>query len=99
MERETTQQPRGFVILKKSKGRVRQLHFVGACHLAPGIDYLDFEVWGEVMPASEDLTGLCPRCFRDQPQPHDIVWKREVEEAMASSASSAGDSEHDDDEA
>ena len=76
----------------KSKNRVRQLHFVGACSLVPRVDYHEFEIWGDVMPPGEVLTGLCPKCFRGQPDLADAGWKRELDEAMASSASSGEES-------
>ncbi len=55
----------GYVVslVKKGKATIRRLHFVGLCHLVPGIDYLRFEEHGRTLPTEEQYDSVCSRCW------------------------------------
>ena len=52
-----------YVISIRKYSRLRRLHRVGGCHLRPGVDYLDFENHGDMLPAAVQYHHLCKRCF------------------------------------
>ena len=53
----------GFVIVRTDKGRMRRLHFIGACHRRPGEHYSDFSVYDQLPPA-DMVDAKCKQCFR-----------------------------------
>ncbi len=55
----------GYVVslVKKGKTTNRRLHFVGLCHLVPGVDYLHFEELGRALPTEEQYDSVCSRCW------------------------------------
>ena len=55
--------PWGFVVSITRGGKHRKLHHVGSCWRVPGVDYKEYETFGDIMPESSELDSLCDRCF------------------------------------
>ena len=53
----------GYVASVTRGGRHRKLHHVGSCRLVLGVDYKDFEVYGDVMPGKAEVDSRCTWCF------------------------------------
>ncbi len=55
----------GYVVslVKKGRATIRRLHFIGLCHLVPGVDYLHFEELGRALPTEEQYDTVCSRCW------------------------------------
>ena len=51
----------GWVVSKSRSAR--KLHFVGMCFRIPGKHYLQFDVFGDVMPEEADIDSRCKDCF------------------------------------
>lgn len=81
----------GFVIVRSDKGRMRRLHFIGACHRRPGEHYTDFTVC-EHLPAADLVDAKCKQCFRLGGPPLAPAASREVMSADESDTSSSRDS-------
>ena len=52
-----------YVISVTRGGRHRKLHHVGSCRFVPGVDYKEFEVYGDVMPSKAEVDSRCMWCF------------------------------------
>jgi hypothetical protein len=50
-------------IVKRGRSDHRKLHYLGLCHLVPGVDYLRFEELGTGMPAAAAYDSVCSRCW------------------------------------
>ena len=37
---------------------------MGACGKKPGVHYLNFDVWGEIMPPEAEIDTQCTTCFK-----------------------------------
>ncbi len=48
------------------KRRTRRLHYLGACHRVPGIDYLDYEELGPHLPSEDAYVLVCKNCWAGQ---------------------------------
>ena len=87
--------PFGFVIAKTQR-KIRRLHFVGCCGKVPGEHYLNFEVWGNLMPPEHAIDVVCKTCFRggvvrEKPaEKEDLVV--DTSDSCSSSSSSADSS-------
>ena len=53
----------GYVVSVTRGGRHRKLHHVGSCRFTPGVDYKDFEVYGDAMPGAAEVDSRCVWCF------------------------------------
>ena len=53
----------GYVVSVTRGGRHRKLHHVGSCRFVPGVDYKDFEIYGDVMPSKSEVDSRCSWCF------------------------------------
>ena len=53
----------GYVGSISAKTKVRRLHFLGACHRVPGLDYLDFELLGSEVPDCSLYDAYCAQCW------------------------------------
>ena len=53
----------GYVISVTRGGRHRKLHHVGSCRFVPGVDYRQYEVYGDVMPGMSEMDSRCSWCF------------------------------------
>ena len=53
----------GYVISVTRGGRHRKLHHVGSCRFVPGVDYKDFEVYGDVLLSKAEVDSRCKWCF------------------------------------
>ena len=54
---------RGYVISVTRGGRHRKLHHVGSCRFVPGVDYRQYEVYGDVLPDRSEMDSRCSWCF------------------------------------
>ena len=54
----------GYVVslVKRGKTLHRKLHYVGQCHLVPGIDYIRFLWLGPSKPEADNYDSVCTRC-------------------------------------
>ena len=43
--------------------KVRRLHYLGACHMVPGVDYKDYEELGMDRPSPSEYTTYCKKCW------------------------------------
>ncbi len=50
-------------IVKRGNKDRRKLHYLGLCHLVPGVDYLRFEELGKSLPDVEAYDSVCGRCW------------------------------------
>ena len=46
--------------------KVKRLHFVGNCPMVPGLNYFDFEVFGDNCPEHKLFEKHCLNCFPEQ---------------------------------
>ena len=53
----------GYVISVTRGGRHRKLHHVGSCRFVPGVDYRQYEIYGDVMPGMSEMDSRCSWCF------------------------------------
>ena len=53
----------GYVISVTRGGRHRKLHHVGSCRFGPGVDYRQYEIYGDVMPSKSEVASRCSWCF------------------------------------
>ena len=51
-----------FIIVKSDKGRMRRLHFLGACHRRPGEHYFDYAMYDD-LPDASLIDARCRQCF------------------------------------
>ena len=79
--------PPGFVVSVTRRGKFRRLHLVEACRLTPGVHYMDYEVWGDIMPGEGDVHAVCARCLA-QGKP---TAPQEPPDVISASSSSRGD--------
>jgi hypothetical protein len=79
--------PWGFVISKTRGGRHRKLHHVGSCKRVPGVDFRDYEVFGDTMPANSLLDSLCKWCFGTTELPAEEESEAESFDSSSSSRS------------
>ena len=62
---EVPQLPAGtFVASVQKRSNFRRLHVIGKCPLAPGVDYVHFEVHGLAEPPANRHIAKCKNCFR-----------------------------------
>ncbi len=64
--RHLPREVRGYVISMVGRQRTRRLHYLGACHRVPGIDYLDYEELGPNMPDEDSYDLVCRNCWPGQ---------------------------------
>ena len=83
-------EPWGFVVSITRGGRHRKLHHVGSCKQQPGVDYRDFQVYGDVMPPNSELDSLCGRCFGSTALPAEDLSEAESCDSSSSSRSGKG---------
>ncbi len=57
---------RGHVISMVGRQRTRRLHYLGACHRVPGIDYLEYEELGMSLPDEDAYDLVCRNCWPGQ---------------------------------
>ncbi len=53
----------GYVVSIVGRGKWRSLHYLGLCHRVPGIDYLDYQLYGQDPPSSEQYDKVCRKCW------------------------------------
>ena len=53
----------GFIVSITDKGRMRRLHFLGACGRRPGEHYRDWRHYGECPPRADEVDARCRVCF------------------------------------
>ena len=53
----------GYVVSVTRGGRHRKLHHAGSCRFTAGVDYKDFEVYGDVMLGAAEVDSRCVWCF------------------------------------
>ena len=81
----------GFVIAFSDKGRMRRLHYVGACFRVPGEHYRQYTCHGDMMPEDNLIDARCKQCFpegRPAPTPPGEVDSGDEEDSTSSSRSS-----------
>ncbi len=54
----------GYCVSITKKTHHRRLHYVGRCHRVPGIDYADFEWWGQELPGPSFYDAVCKQCWK-----------------------------------
>ena len=82
--------PWGYVVSVTRGGRHRKLHHVGSCWRVPGVDYADFDVYGDVMPELHLLDSKCHNCFGSTALQPAGEEGSDVESLDSSSSSSSG---------
>lgn len=78
-----------YVVSIQGKSGFRRLHLVGACFRVPGVDYLQYELLGQNLPATSTYHASCRNCWPGGLPSED----REVSEETTSSASSSASEE------
>ena len=55
----------GYVLslVRRGKHEHRKLHYLGQCHLVPGVDYLRYEWMGPEKPGVSFYDSVCTRCW------------------------------------
>ena len=73
----------GYVISLVRKGRRthKKLHYLGQCHLVPGVDYLRYEWIGPQRPGVEFYDSVCIRCWPVKDVGEDDATSSNTEEA------------------
>ena len=80
----------GYVITFTFKGGLRRLHYVGRCYRRPGVDYFDYESYGELLPAADQYDKTCKQCWPPAGGgPEGAESKDSSEEPSSSSTSSS----------
>ena len=80
----------GYVVSKTRGGRHRKLHHYGSCRLIPGVDYRDYDVWGDIMPPRREIDSKCIRCFGKQANVVSVQVESGEESLDSSSSSTDG---------
>ena len=57
------EEARGYVVSISGKRSFRRLHLLGACYRVPGIDYQEYELLGETLPAVTAYDDICGKCW------------------------------------
>ena len=83
-------EPFGYVVSITRGGRHRKLHHVGSCRLVPGVDYKEFDVYGNVMPPLHLLNSKCHRCFGTTSLQPEVEEESAAESLDSSSSSRSG---------
>ncbi len=78
----------GYVISIVGRGKWRSLHYLGLCHRVPGIDYLDYQLYGQEVPSAEHYDKVCRKCW-----PHGM---QDAEAPGEESVAEGGDSDNTD---
>ncbi len=83
----------GYVVSIVKRGRLdhRKLHYLGLCHLVPGVDYLRFEELGTGVPAADAYDSICSRCWPEGKTAEDNVGNSSEVSEGESSGEPAGD--------
>ncbi len=55
---------RGYCISITAKTNRRRLHYVGRCYRVPGVDYSQFEWWGQELPGPATYDAVCRQCWK-----------------------------------
>ncbi len=82
----------GYVVSIVKRGRLehRKLHYLGLCHLVPGVDYLRFEELGMTRPPIDEYDSVCSRCWPEGKTTEEKVdGSSEISEGESSAASAA----------
>ncbi len=58
---------RGYCISVTAKTNRRRLHYVGRCYRVPGVDYAQFEWWGQDLPNADAYDAVCRQCWKASP--------------------------------
>ena len=55
----------GYVLslVRRGKHTQKKLHYLGQCHLVPGVDYLNYEWMGPERPDVSVYDSVCTRCW------------------------------------
>ncbi len=53
----------GYVVSVVGRGKWRCLHYLGLCYRVPGVDYFDFQQYGQVAPGAELYDKFCRQCW------------------------------------
>ena len=56
----------------------------------PGVDYKEFQVYGDIMPPNSELDSLCGRCFGSTALPAEDLSEAESCDSSSSSRSGKG---------
>ena len=76
-----------YVVSRRGKGSGRRTpHFTGARHRTPGIDYAQFEVFGDVRPPASQYTDVCKQCW---PADRGIIRSAESDDEFDGSTSTS----------
>ena len=78
----------GYVVSKTRLRSLRCLHHLALCWRVPGVDYLDYDLWGSVLPAAAEYDRVCKDCW-----PGDQEDAPEDAHSIRSSASEAESSD------
>ena len=54
----------GYYVSAFRRNATRILHFLGDCHMVPGIDYVRFQFMGHFMPSVSQFDGVCKLCSK-----------------------------------
>ena len=84
----------GFIVSITDKGRMRRLHFLGACGRRPGEHYAKWKHYGELPPRADEIDARCSICFPQSAAaastaklPEDINTEDESDTSTSSSSS------------
>ena len=79
--------PYGYCVSITRNGRHRKLHHVGSCRRVPGVDYKEFDCYGEVLPEAHELDSRCKDCFGTTSVLDPVVAEESEAESLDSSSS------------
>ena len=67
------------------------MHYVGRCWRTPGVDYADFNLHGDIVPAPDGYDAVCRQCW-----PGGMVPEAVAEEPATGSSSSESEEAEED---
>ena len=73
----------GYVLslVRRGKRTHKKLHYLGQCHLVPGVDYLRYDWMGPQRPDMEYYDSVCTRCWPTKNTAESETTSLELEEA------------------
>ena len=72
-------------------GHHRKLHHVGSCKLVPGVDYMEYEEYGDEIPDPKEVDSRCKWCFKAEATKQVQVLEDSDFDDSESSSSSSGE--------
>ena len=81
----------GYVVTFMFERRLRRLHYVGRCYRKPGVDYFDYDSYGELLLAADQYDKTCVQCWPPAGGGPERVESKDSSEEPSSSSTSSSD--------